>query len=196
VIIWEGSPVDPSLKPPELYQLVENFCLGTRRLELFGRAASIRPGWVTALAAGQDAPDALHAARVELVEPKTAAKSSAMGNSNSNLNANAAVFVSGSMDEDFGEEALDFGDEMGDDGRRMEVEVDEEGRERLVMKNVESSALQGQDEDGADAGPLKVRRWEKEVCEKELVELANGGRMVVGMTQGGCCSRFVFELRS
>jgi hypothetical protein len=66
VIFWEGSAADPALKPPELHQLVENFCLGTRRLELFGRAASVRPGWVTALAPGQDAPAALAAARVRV----------------------------------------------------------------------------------------------------------------------------------
>jgi len=47
VIIWEGDPGDPTRKPPEMYQLIENFCLGTRRLELFGRAHSLRRGWVT-----------------------------------------------------------------------------------------------------------------------------------------------------
>ena len=30
-----------------MYSLVENFCLGTRRLEIFGRASSLRRGWVT-----------------------------------------------------------------------------------------------------------------------------------------------------
>lgn len=33
-----------------MYQLIENFCLGTRRLELFGRYHSLRRGWVTATA--------------------------------------------------------------------------------------------------------------------------------------------------
>ncbi|KAG8815338.1 hypothetical protein FS842_006184 [Serendipita sp. 407] len=47
VIIWEGDPTDPLRKPPEMYSLIENFCLGTRRLELFGRASSLRRGWVT-----------------------------------------------------------------------------------------------------------------------------------------------------
>ncbi|KAJ7619531.1 MT-A70-domain-containing protein [Roridomyces roridus] len=55
VIFWEGDPTDPTRKPPEMYTLIENFCLGTRRLELFGRAtSSLRRGWVTALAAGQE----------------------------------------------------------------------------------------------------------------------------------------------
>ncbi|KAL0579380.1 regulatory protein [Marasmius crinis-equi] len=50
VIIWEGDPSDPMRKPPEMYTLIENFCLGTRRLEIFGRtSSSLRRGWVTAL---------------------------------------------------------------------------------------------------------------------------------------------------
>ena len=51
VIIWEGDPTDPTRKPPEMYTLIENFCLGTRRLEIFGKAPeSLRRGWVTVLA--------------------------------------------------------------------------------------------------------------------------------------------------
>jgi len=65
VIIWEGDPAgtslplhfasglnsltppDPLRKPPEMHSLIENFCLGSRRLEIFGRASSLRRGWVT-----------------------------------------------------------------------------------------------------------------------------------------------------
>ncbi|KAI6160285.1 MT-A70-domain-containing protein [Pisolithus thermaeus] len=55
VIIWEGDPDDPTRKPPEMYTLIENFCLGTRRLEIFGRArSSLRRGWVTVLAEGEE----------------------------------------------------------------------------------------------------------------------------------------------
>lgn len=54
VMIWEGDPTDPTLKPPEMYTLVENFCLGFRRLELFGRARTIRRGWVTVLQDGEE----------------------------------------------------------------------------------------------------------------------------------------------
>ncbi|EGO28530.1 hypothetical protein SERLADRAFT_434451 [Serpula lacrymans var. lacrymans S7.9] len=55
VIIWEGDPEDPTRKPPEMYTLIENFCLGMRRLELFGRArSSLRRGWVTILADGEE----------------------------------------------------------------------------------------------------------------------------------------------
>ncbi|KAG6907716.1 hypothetical protein DXG01_007629 [Tephrocybe rancida] len=53
VIFWEGDPTDPTRKPPEMYTLVENFCLGLRRLEIFGRPSSVRRGWVTVLADGQ-----------------------------------------------------------------------------------------------------------------------------------------------
>lgn len=38
---------DPNLKPPELQTLIENFCLGTRRLHLFGSKNSLRRGWLT-----------------------------------------------------------------------------------------------------------------------------------------------------
>ncbi|KAI3485452.1 hypothetical protein L1887_51195 [Cichorium endivia] len=46
-----------SAKPQELYQLIENFCLGTRRLELFGRNRNLRRGWLTVgLELGPDSP--------------------------------------------------------------------------------------------------------------------------------------------
>jgi len=37
-----------------MYTLIENFCLGTRRLEVSGKLSSLRRGWVTVLAPGQD----------------------------------------------------------------------------------------------------------------------------------------------
>ncbi|BEI94536.1 uncharacterized protein CcaverHIS019_0701080 [Cutaneotrichosporon cavernicola] len=46
VIVWEGASDGPRT-PPYLYTLIENFCLGARRLELFGDGARARPGWVT-----------------------------------------------------------------------------------------------------------------------------------------------------
>jgi mRNA (2'-O-methyladenosine-N6-)-methyltransferase len=55
VILWEGDPTDPTRKPPEMYTLVENFCLGLRRLELFARARSLRRGWLSVLAEGEEA---------------------------------------------------------------------------------------------------------------------------------------------
>ena len=54
MILWEGDPTDPTRKPPEMYTLVENFCLGLRRLELFARARSLRRGWVSVLADGEE----------------------------------------------------------------------------------------------------------------------------------------------
>ena len=54
MIIWEGDPADPTRKPPEMYTLIENFCLGLRRLEIFGKRSSLRRGWVTVLAPGQE----------------------------------------------------------------------------------------------------------------------------------------------
>ncbi|KAG2746018.1 MT-A70-domain-containing protein [Suillus brevipes Sb2] len=66
VIIWEGDTADPMRKPPEMYTLIENFCLGTRRLELFGRArSSLRRGWVTVLTASDGAKVGEHARTAE-----------------------------------------------------------------------------------------------------------------------------------
>jgi hypothetical protein len=54
VIIWEGDAADPTRKPPEMYNLIENFCLGMRRLEIFGKHTSLRRGWVTVFGPGQE----------------------------------------------------------------------------------------------------------------------------------------------
>ncbi|MCL4131563.1 UNVERIFIED_CONTAM: hypothetical protein GTU68_058720 [Idotea baltica] len=35
-------------KPVEIFHIIEHFCLGKRRLHLFGRDSTIRPGWLTA----------------------------------------------------------------------------------------------------------------------------------------------------
>lgn len=37
-----------------MYTLIENFCLGIRRLEIFGRPSSLRRGWVTVMGQGQE----------------------------------------------------------------------------------------------------------------------------------------------
>lgn len=53
-------------KPPEMYTLIENFCLGMRRLELFGRArSSLRRGWVTVLTASDGAKVGEHTRTTE-----------------------------------------------------------------------------------------------------------------------------------
>lgn len=44
----EGKDKDGTPFPPYLYTLIENFCLGARRLELFGNPHTARRGWVTA----------------------------------------------------------------------------------------------------------------------------------------------------
>ncbi|GAO47138.1 MT-A70-domain-containing protein [Saitoella complicata NRRL Y-17804] len=40
-------PSTPHAKPTELYHIIENFCLGRRRLEIFATDASLRRGWVS-----------------------------------------------------------------------------------------------------------------------------------------------------
>ena len=65
VILWPGETcagtnctIDTRSKPPEMMDLVENFCLGTRRLELFGRNRNLRRGWLTiGLDVGPQGPD-------------------------------------------------------------------------------------------------------------------------------------------
>eukprot|EP01126_Amoeba_proteus_P034198 TRINITY_DN3394_c0_g1_i3.p1 TRINITY_DN3394_c0_g1~~TRINITY_DN3394_c0_g1_i3.p1 ORF type:complete len:303 (-),score=60.18 TRINITY_DN3394_c0_g1_i3:79-987(-) len=47
VIISEEPELGSTRKPEELYCIIEHFCLGRRRLELFGEDHNIRPGWVT-----------------------------------------------------------------------------------------------------------------------------------------------------
>ncbi|KAJ9118172.1 hypothetical protein QFC22_004076 [Naganishia vaughanmartiniae] len=49
VIVWERDEKDENAPrfPPQLYTIIENFCLGTRRLQLFGPKSGAREGWVT-----------------------------------------------------------------------------------------------------------------------------------------------------
>ncbi|RUS19974.1 methyltransferase-like protein 14 [Endogone sp. FLAS-F59071] len=47
VIISEEPPLGSTRKPEELYHIIEHFCLGRRRLELFGEDHNIRRGWLT-----------------------------------------------------------------------------------------------------------------------------------------------------
>lgn len=59
---------DRDLKPPELQSLIENFCLGTRRLHLYGSAHSLRRGWLT-LSAPTAAPRSGVFSRESVVHP-------------------------------------------------------------------------------------------------------------------------------
>ncbi len=54
-LVVAEQPTDPlsTAKPEEMYTIMEQFCLGRRRLELFGSPRNIRPGWVTV---GKDLP--------------------------------------------------------------------------------------------------------------------------------------------
>lgn len=47
LIITEEPPLGCTEKPSELFNIIEHFCLGRRRLHLFGRDSTIRPGWLT-----------------------------------------------------------------------------------------------------------------------------------------------------
>jgi len=47
VIISEEPEYGSTEKPVELYEIIEHFAMGRRRIELFGEMRNIRPGWVT-----------------------------------------------------------------------------------------------------------------------------------------------------
>jgi mRNA (2'-O-methyladenosine-N6-)-methyltransferase len=47
LIIDEETDYGSKEKPVEIFHMIEHFCLGRRRLHLFGRDTTIRPGWVT-----------------------------------------------------------------------------------------------------------------------------------------------------
>ena len=47
-VIVDEEPEQGSLKKPfEIYDIIERFCLGRRRIELFGENHNIRNGWLT-----------------------------------------------------------------------------------------------------------------------------------------------------
>ena len=47
LIITEEPPIGEQDKPNEIFNIIEHFCLGRRRLHVFGRDSTIRPGWLT-----------------------------------------------------------------------------------------------------------------------------------------------------
>ncbi|XP_028832126.1 N(6)-adenosine-methyltransferase non-catalytic subunit METTL14 [Denticeps clupeoides] len=47
LIITDEPEIGNIEKPVEIFHIIEHFCLGLRRLHLFGRDSTIRPGWLT-----------------------------------------------------------------------------------------------------------------------------------------------------
>jgi len=47
LIISEEPAYGSKEKPVELFHMIEHFCLGRRRLHIFGRDSTIRNGWLT-----------------------------------------------------------------------------------------------------------------------------------------------------
>jgi mRNA (2'-O-methyladenosine-N6-)-methyltransferase len=45
VIVEEEFTMGSTEKPEEIYSMIERFCLGRRRIELFGETHNIRDGW-------------------------------------------------------------------------------------------------------------------------------------------------------
>ena len=47
LIIDEAPEYGSKEKPVEIFHMIEHFCLGRRRLHIFGRDTTIRPGWLS-----------------------------------------------------------------------------------------------------------------------------------------------------
>ena len=47
IVVSEDPEFGSTEKPKELYDIIERFCLGRRRIELFGGDNSVRQGWLT-----------------------------------------------------------------------------------------------------------------------------------------------------
>ena len=47
LIITEEPAYGSTEKPAEIFSIIEHFCLGRRRLYLFGDDSTVRPGWLT-----------------------------------------------------------------------------------------------------------------------------------------------------
>jgi mRNA (2'-O-methyladenosine-N6-)-methyltransferase len=47
IISEEPEGGNSTEKPEEIFHIIEHFCLGRRRLHIFGRDPTIRPGWLT-----------------------------------------------------------------------------------------------------------------------------------------------------
>ena len=47
LIIEEQPDYGSKEKPVEIFHMIEHFCLGRRRLHIFGRDSTIRPGWLS-----------------------------------------------------------------------------------------------------------------------------------------------------
>ena len=47
LIIGDEEPWGSAEKPIEIFHIIEHFCLGRRRLHVFGRDTAVRPGWLT-----------------------------------------------------------------------------------------------------------------------------------------------------
>lgn len=47
LIISEEPEYGSIAKPEEIFHIIEHFCLGRRRLHVFGRDVTVRPGWLS-----------------------------------------------------------------------------------------------------------------------------------------------------
>lgn len=172
VIIWEGDPEgmpfsihthghwitsvsDPTRKPPEMYALIESFCLGARRLELFGRRRpghQLRTGWVTVLL--DDDGDITAVDRVDSASLVDQAEVDSRASS-----------VAGDDEEE--EVVLKTEEEI---KAENELEASKAAELKRGMEGLEGAVL------------WQREKWEREV--REACQVPPGGRVVVPTTTG------------
>ncbi|KAF8488905.1 MT-A70-domain-containing protein [Gautieria morchelliformis] len=152
VIIWEGDPEDPTRKPPEMYALIESFCLGARRLEVFGRRRpghQLRRGWVTVLLDDDGDMNA-----VDRFDPTSEAEAEVDSRASS---------VAGEEEE---EEVV----------MKKEADIKEEE----VLEGLKAADLRTGMEGLEDAVLWQRAKWEREV--RDACQVPPGGRVVVPST--------------
>ena len=147
---------DPTRKPPEMYSLIESFCLGARRLEVFGRRRpghQLRRGWVTVLL---DDDGDINA--VDRIDPASALEQAEVDS--------RASSVAGDEDEE--EDIVTKTEE----DIKTEKELEESKAEdlRKGMEGLEGAVL------------WQREKWERDV--RDACQVPPGGRVVVPSTNG------------
>lgn len=176
VVIWEGDQegacalqisilptwdilihtLDPTRKPPEMYSLIESFCLGARRLEVFGRRRpghQLRRGWVTVLL-----DDDGDMTAVDRIDPASAVDEAEVDS--------RASSVAGDEDEE--EDVVTKTEE--DIKAEKELEDLKAAELRKGMEGLEGAVL------------WQRERWEREV--RDACQVSPGGKVVVPSTNG------------
>jgi len=140
-----------------MYTLIESFCLGARRLEVFGRrrpGRQLRRGWVTVLLDEDGDMSAVDRVDDQAVDDKAEIDSRASS-------------VAGD-----------------DDDEEVEVKTEEQVKAESDLEAMRA-AEESKEMEGLEGAVLWEReRWEREV--RDACQVPPGGRVVVPSTSGEC----------